>query len=60
MGSRCGKAKCAEPDCTVKMKKCEMIDGRCPACDRKNRVKQELQQQQNIQINVPYQSPNYN
>lgn len=40
----CQRQKCSTPECSIKMKTCEMINGRCPQCYQKQ--KEELRKQQ--------------
>lgn len=51
MGSPCQVTKCATPECTVKMKKCDLKEGLCTVCYQNkqngttnNSTVQELQQ----------------
>lgn len=41
----CGKRKCSEATCNVVLKQCQMIDGKCPECANKLKIRQALQQQ---------------
>lgn len=42
----CGQVKCLEPTCSTKLPACQMIRGKCPACNAK--VDQPQQNQTNV------------